>query len=108
MAADQQLKHLRRSNLLGYTSREQRRAKKKKLGAIQDDLNTRSSISLNWDEKSKSVVAKREQIGISRRDLASFLDILPHCNGKLADVFAVPQEIFELENLVDILSYSVI
>lgn len=107
MAADQQLKHLSRSNLLGYTSREQRRAKKKKLGAIQDDLNIRSSISLNWDGQRRSVVAKREQIGISRRDLASFLDILPHCNSKLADVFVVPQEIFELENLVDILSYSV-
>lgn len=106
MAADQQLKHLRRSNLLGYTPREQHRAKKKKLA--RDDLNTRSSISLNWDENSKSVVAKREQIGISRRDLASFLDIIPHYNGKLGDVFAVPQEIFELENLEDILSYSVI
>ncbi|CAK9142212.1 unnamed protein product [Ilex paraguariensis] len=62
----------------------------------------RSNICLEWDDKKKSVIAKREQISISRRELFPFIDAVPHCSNILADVFTVPHEIFELENLTEV------
>ena len=110
MAADQRRRRLNSSTIVGCSFREHReqyRAKKKKLGFPQDDTNGRSNISLEWDDKNKSVVAKREQIGILQRDLAPFIDSVPHSYSSLADILSVPREIFELENLVDVLSYEV-
>ncbi|CAL5325550.1 unnamed protein product [Camellia sinensis] len=85
---------------------EKGREKKKKFGLLQCDLNVRSNISLKWDDKRKSVVAKREQISLKRRDLVPFIDYVPHCHNTLADVLVVPHEIFELDNLKEVLSYE--
>lgn len=110
MAADQRRRRLNSSIFVGCSFREHReqcRAKKKKLGLSHGDTNGRSNISLEWDDKNKSVVAKREQIGILQRDLVPFIDAVPPCYSSLADILSVPREIFELENLVGILSYEV-
>uniref|UniRef100_A0A5B6ZCP5 DEUBAD domain-containing protein n=1 Tax=Davidia involucrata TaxID=16924 RepID=A0A5B6ZCP5_DAVIN len=105
MAADQRKKRLSAAGIA--SSREQCRVKRKKLGLPQYGLNTRSNISLEWDDKKKSVLAKREQIGLPRRDLIPFVDYVPYCDNILADVFAVPREIFELESLTEVLTYEV-
>lgn len=107
MAADQLNKRSNATSVVGYTSREHHKVKKKKVETPHNDLNMRSNISLEWDEKKKSVVAKREQIGIARRELIPFLDTVPHRYNILADVFTAPHEIFELENLTKVLSYEV-
>ncbi|KAF5958609.1 hypothetical protein HYC85_005834 [Camellia sinensis] len=105
MAADQRKKRLTTASVTSF--QEKGREKKKKFGLLQCDLNVRSNISLKWDDKRKSVVAKREQISLKRRDLIPFIDYVPHCHNILADVLVVPHEIFELDNLKEVLSYEV-
>ncbi|KAM1111676.1 hypothetical protein ACFX2I_044663 [Malus domestica] len=99
MAADQWRK--------GCNSREQHKAKKKNIGLLQDDSDVNSHISLEWDGNQNMVVAKRDQIGISRRNLKPFFDFAFNSVNTLADVFAVPEGIYDLENLEDVLSYEV-
>ncbi|XP_061961745.1 uncharacterized protein LOC133682416 isoform X2 [Populus nigra] len=100
MAADQRRKRLNGANLAGCSSREPYRMKRNK------SKNAKSLISLEWDGNRKKVVAKKEQIGISQRDLMPFADSVLHYHNPLADVFAVPREIFELQNLAEVLSYE--
>ncbi|XP_058179893.1 uncharacterized protein LOC131298438 isoform X4 [Rhododendron vialii] len=105
MAADQRKRRL--NGAIISTSRELGRAKKKKVGLLQGDLNMRSNISLKWDDKKKSVVAMRGQIGLSQKDMVPFIDHVPLCNNILADVLSVPHEIFDLDNLKEVLSCEV-
>ncbi|XP_008797118.2 uncharacterized protein LOC103712385 isoform X1 [Phoenix dactylifera] len=103
MAAGQQKKRLASSNL-----REQYRGKKKKMLDSSDYvLNLRSHVDLEWNDSLKRAVAKREQIGIKWMDMAPFVDSIPKSHSGLADVVSVPQEIFSLENLTEVLSYEV-
>ncbi|KAH8489383.1 hypothetical protein H0E87_024846 [Populus deltoides] len=103
MAADQRRKRLNGASLAGCSSREPYRMKRNK---SKNGLNAKSLISLEWDGNRKKVVAKKEQIGISQRDLMPFVDSVLHYHNPLADVFAVPREIFELQNLAEVLSYE--
>ncbi|KAF5944210.1 hypothetical protein HYC85_018287 [Camellia sinensis] len=119
MAVDQRKKRLTTASVTSF--QEKSREKRKKFGLLQCDLNVRSNISLKWamlhglvygcrvrwDDKRKSVVAKREQISLKWRDLIPFIDYVPHCHNILADVLVVPHEIFELDNLKEVLSYEV-
>ncbi|KAL7212246.1 hypothetical protein ACSBR2_015007 [Camellia fascicularis] len=89
MAADQRKKRLTTASVTSF--QEKGREKKKEI----------------WDDKRKSVVAKMEQISLKRRDLIPFIDYVPHCHNILADVLVVPYEIFELDNLKEVLSYEV-
>lgn len=107
MAADQRKKRLNPSNVVCYSSREQYKEKKKKLKITNIDLKTRPNISLEWDDKKKSVVAKKEQIGIAQRDSIQYIEAFPHCQNILTDVYTVPREIFELKNITEVLSYEV-
>lgn len=107
MAADQRRKRLHDASLMGSSSRQQHRLKRKISGLPHNDVSMKSRISLEWDGNKKRVVAKREQIGLSWRDVRPFNDSAPPHQNSLADVFAIPQEIFELENLTGILSYEV-
>ncbi|XP_073042281.1 uncharacterized protein [Primulina eburnea] len=107
MTANQRKKRVNASSLVGCKSYEQYMVKRKKLKPLQLALNMASTISLEWDNKKKSVVSKRDQIGISQRHWIPFIEPGPHSHNILADVFSVPQEIFELENLSEILSYEV-
>ncbi|KAL9162793.1 hypothetical protein ABFS82_06G000900 [Erythranthe guttata] len=107
MAADQHKKRLNATSLVGCTSREQYRVKRKKLQVKHHGLNMRPTISLEWDNKKKSVVSKKDQIGIKQRHMLPFIEPGAHSHNILADVFPVPQEIFELENLSKVLSYEV-
>ncbi|XP_020231542.1 uncharacterized protein LOC109812084 isoform X2 [Cajanus cajan] len=107
MAADQRRKRVNGANVVGYGSREQHRIKRKNLGLVQNDLNMRSHISVEWDGNQKRVVAKREQIGISRRQMKPFINVVSNDHKVLADVITVPQEIFDLDNLSEVLSYEV-
>lgn len=107
MAADPRRKRLHGASLMGSSSRQQHRLKRKISGLPHNDVNMKSRISLEWDGNKKRVVAKREQIGLSWRDVRPFNDSVPPHHNSLADVFAIPQEIFELENLTGILSYEV-
>ncbi|KAL9384863.1 hypothetical protein Peur_021873 [Populus x canadensis] len=100
MAADQRRKRLNGASLAGCSSREPYRMKRNK------SKNAKSLISLEWDGNRKKVVAKKEQIGISQRDLMPFADSVLHYHNPLADVFDVPREIFELQNLAEVLSYE--
>lgn len=100
MAADQRKKRL---NAV-YPSHERHKVKRKKL--VLSSI--RSNISLEWDDKRKSVVPKREQIGIARRELSAFTGSVPSCYGALADIVTVPRETFELQDLAEVLSCEVI
>ncbi|CAN1839090.1 hypothetical protein LINPERHAP1_LOCUS35658 [Linum perenne] len=108
MAADHWRKRVNGSNTAGCSSWEQNRAKKKKNEPLKNDPNTKSHISLEWDNHEKRVVAKREQIGIRQRDLRSVLvsskSVTPN---SLADVVTVPRDVFQLENLMEVLSPEV-
>ncbi|KAK2968820.1 hypothetical protein RJ640_028213 [Escallonia rubra] len=106
MAADQRKKRLNASSIVGCTARKQYKVKKKKLELQQSYLNMRSNISLEWDDKKKNVVAKREQISIAQRNF-QFIGSAPSCYNTLADVFCIPREIFDLRTLTDVLSYEV-
>lgn len=111
MAADQRRRRLNGVSVGDGSSLEQYGMKKRKLESSQNGLNSKSNISLKWDESRKKVVAKQEQIGISQRNSKPFTDSVLGSNnflgGHLADAFSVPQETFELENLNEVLSYKV-
>lgn len=107
MAADQRRKRLNGASIIGCNSREQHKAKKKNMGLLKDDSDINSHISLEWDGNQKMVVAKSDQIGISWRDLRPFIDSTFNSHNILADVFAVPEGIYDLEDLEDVLSYEV-
>lgn len=107
MAADQWRKRLNSAGVVGFHGREQYRAKRKNTGFPQYDPNMKSHISLEWDGNQKRVVARRDQISISRRDMWPFMRSSPSVNNPIADVFSVPQEIYTLENLNDVLSCEV-
>lgn len=107
MAADQRRKRVNGASIVGYGSREQHRPKRKNLGLVQNDLRMRSHISVEWDGGQKRVVAKREQIGISRRQIKPFVNFVSNDHKVLADVFTVPREIFDSDNLSEVLSYEV-
>lgn len=108
MAADQRRKRLNGASIRGSSSRQQHRVKRTNLGSPHNDSDMKSHISLEWDGYQKRVVAKREQIGIIWRDLRPFNDSVPHHQNTVADVFAIPREIFELENLAEVLSPEVL
>eukprot|EP00257_Ricinus_communis_P013448 XP_015570879.1 uncharacterized protein LOC8273091 isoform X1 [Ricinus communis] len=107
MVADHRRKRLNGVSIAGCSSWEQYKTKKKKLESPKNELNTKSHISLEWDGNKRRVVAKREQIGLRQKDLREFVDPSPQCHSFLADVLAIPQEIFEVDNLTEILSYEV-
>lgn len=103
MAAGQQKKRLRSSNIHELYKGK----KKKRLDSSEFILNLRCHIDLEWDDMQRKVVARKEQVGLSWIDIAPFLDsvTLPHTG--VADVVSVPNEIFSLYNLTDVLSYEV-
>ncbi|XP_039042728.1 uncharacterized protein LOC120181713 isoform X2 [Hibiscus syriacus] len=111
MAADQQRKRLHGASIAGCNSLDRCKTKKKRLKLelepSRNDLNTKCCISLEWDGNQKKVVAKREQIGLSRRHLRPFTESTTHCHRVLADVLTLCPEIFELEDLTKVLSYEV-
>ncbi|KAK1569266.1 hypothetical protein Q3G72_034651 [Acer saccharum] len=107
MVADQRRRRLNGSSVVGCSSLDQYRMKKRKLESPQKGLSSNSHISLVWDGNQKKVVAKKEQIGISRRNLRPFLDSVSNSRSILADVFSIPRETFELEDLTEVLSYEV-
>ncbi|KAL0843064.1 hypothetical protein Bca101_016309 [Brassica carinata] len=106
MAADQRRKRISSANVIGFSSREHYRAKRKKLDGA---LRLRDHISLEWDDGNRSkVVSKREQVGISLRHLREFVDFVPpRRRSLLAQVCPVPRETFQLENLSEVLSTEV-
>ncbi|KAJ0974607.1 hypothetical protein J5N97_016572 [Dioscorea zingiberensis] len=55
----------------------------------------------------KKALAKREQIGVAWTDMAPFVDAAPRFRSELADVLSVPRDIFNLDNLMEVLSYEV-
>ncbi|KAI9176665.1 hypothetical protein LWI28_005692 [Acer negundo] len=107
MVADQRRRRLNGSSIVGCSSLDQYRMKKRKLESPQNGLSSNSHISLVWDGNQKKVVAKKEQIGISRRNLRPILDSVSNSRSILADVFSIPRETFELEDLTEVLSYEV-
>ncbi|KAJ0053423.1 hypothetical protein Pint_02510 [Pistacia integerrima] len=107
MAADQRRKRVNGTSVAGCSSLKQYGMKKRKLESQHKGLNSKSHISLEWDGNIKKVVARKDQIGITRRNLRPFIDSVPGSHNALADVFSIPQDIFELENLSEVLSYEV-
>ncbi|WMV17707.1 hypothetical protein MTR67_011092 [Solanum verrucosum] len=107
MVADQWKKRLRAINNIDCPLDRHGLKKKKKQGLARYNLKLRSNVSLVWDDKKRCVLAKKEQIGISQRELTPFLDSLSHHHSILADVFTLPHETFELNNLSEVLSHKV-
>ncbi|GMH06890.1 hypothetical protein Nepgr_008730 [Nepenthes gracilis] len=107
MAADQRKRRLNAVSAFCYESWEKQKAKKKNFGSLQYDFSLNPHISLKWDEKEKRVVAKGEQIGISWRHLTSCITCPPRKNNILADIVAIPKDIFELKDLKELLSLQV-
>ncbi|CAO2821894.1 unnamed protein product [Amaranthus hypochondriacus] len=108
MAADQRKRRLSStttSYVYGY--QEQFKAKQRDLRSHKYDFNFNTHVSLKWDDNGKRVVAKDDQIGISWRHLSPFVPSAPCSNAKLADVVTVPRDIFELNDLSQVLSYEV-
>ncbi|KAL0647980.1 hypothetical protein Bca4012_046271 [Brassica carinata] len=105
MAADQGRKRMSSANVIGFSSREHYRAKRKKLdGALRSGGD---HISLEWDINRSKVVSKKEQVGLSLRHLRQFVDYVPPRRSLLAQVCPVPRETFQLENLSEVLSSEV-
>ncbi|KAJ4812049.1 nuclear factor kappa-B-binding protein [Rhynchospora pubera] len=103
MAAGQQKRRLSNSNLHDPIKGK----KKKKLDSSDYTLSLRPHVDLDWDERRKRVMPRKEQVGLAWKDLAPFVDTVPQpCKG-LADVFHVPKEIFGLKDLSNVLSYEV-
>lgn len=102
MAAGQQRKRLASSNL-----HELQGKKKKRVDSSSYILNLRSHVHLQWDNVLKRVVAKREQVGITWKELSPYVDSVPKFHSGLADVFSFPKEIFDLDNLMEVLSHKV-
>ncbi|XP_045794445.1 uncharacterized protein LOC123889242 isoform X3 [Trifolium pratense] len=108
MAADQRRKRLNGASMGSYGSQEQYRTKRKNFGPpVQSDLTMKSHISVEWDANHQRVVAKREQVGISWRQMRPFARFDHNGHKVLADVFALPEEIFDLDSLSEVLSYEV-
>ncbi|XP_027770097.1 uncharacterized protein LOC107011077 isoform X4 [Solanum pennellii] len=108
MVADQWKKRLRAINNTDcHLEPHGLKKKKKKQGLAGYNLKLRSNVSLVWDDKKRCVLAKKEQIGISQRELSPFLDSISHHHSILADVFTLPHETFELNNLSEVLSHKV-
>uniref|UniRef100_A0A1J3F6T1 Nuclear factor related to kappa-B-binding protein n=1 Tax=Noccaea caerulescens TaxID=107243 RepID=A0A1J3F6T1_NOCCA len=107
MAADQRRKRMNSANVIGFSSREHYRAKRKKIGSPDGALRSGDHISLEWDRNRSKVVSKREQVGLSLRHLREFVDVVPSRRNLLAQVCPVPHESFQLENLSEVLSNEV-
>ncbi|XP_061354763.1 uncharacterized protein LOC133299323 isoform X2 [Gastrolobium bilobum] len=107
MAADQRRKRSNGASMVSYGYPEQHRTKRKNLGLVRSDLAMKSHVSVEWDGNQQRVVAKREQIGISWRQMRPFANFVPNGHQILADVFAIPEEIFGLDNLNEVISYEV-
>ncbi|XP_010456524.1 PREDICTED: uncharacterized protein LOC104737981 [Camelina sativa] len=108
MAADQRRKRMNSANVIGFSSREHYRAKRKKIGSSPDGaLRSGDHISLEWDRNRSKVVSKKEQVGLSFRHLREFVDVVPPRRNILAQVCPVPHETFQLENLSEVLSNEV-
>uniref|UniRef100_A0A7N0TQ30 DEUBAD domain-containing protein n=1 Tax=Kalanchoe fedtschenkoi TaxID=63787 RepID=A0A7N0TQ30_KALFE len=107
MTADQRKKRPGSNSNVGCSSRELHRTKKKSLASLQFGIHMKPHISLELDGCQTRVVAKRQQIGLSGRDLAPFSNCVPIHHNTLADVIALPKEIFALENLETVFSYEV-
>lgn len=108
MAAGQQKKRLNAANSLRFSLRDSMRIKKPKKYESSDILlNMTSHISLEWDDRQGKALAKREQVGITWRDMAPFFDHVPRSQSCLADVVSVPQELFAPDNVTNVLSYEV-
>ncbi|KAF8052654.1 hypothetical protein N665_1523s0010 [Sinapis alba] len=104
MAADQGRKRMNSANVIGFSSREHYRAKRKKLDGA---LRSGDHITLEWDSNRSKVVSKKEQVGLSLRHLREFVDYVPPRRSLLAQVCPVPRETFQLENLSEVLSSEV-
>ncbi|GAB4847374.1 hypothetical protein Ancab_026432 [Ancistrocladus abbreviatus] len=104
MAADQRKRRL--NGATGFGSWQQHKAKKKNSRSLQYNVNLNPHVSLKWDENERRVIPRGEQIGISWRQLTSFASI-PHDKTILADVLAIPKDVFQLDDLTEILSYDV-
>ncbi|MQM18201.1 hypothetical protein Taro_051188 [Colocasia esculenta] len=108
MAAGQRKKKLNGASVIRLSSYEHNAGQKKMKRESSDIiLNMTSHVSLEWDDNQNKVVAKRGQMGITWKDMAPFLDYVPEFRTGLADVLSIPQEIFGLENIADVLSYEV-
>ncbi|XP_022990684.1 uncharacterized protein LOC111487498 isoform X3 [Cucurbita maxima] len=107
MAANQRRKRLSSASVVGYSTRDSYRVRKKNSALPHSDANLRSHITLVWDGSKRRVVSKREQVGLSWRKLRPFVDSVSNKHSILADAFDVPREIFELKNLSEVLSLEV-
>ncbi|GAB2278338.1 hypothetical protein Dimus_013021 [Dionaea muscipula] len=103
MGADPRKRRLS-SGDFGHGLRERRRAKKNNVVSQQYNLNPH--ISLRWDDNEKRVVAKGDQIGLPWRHLNSVIAALPHQKSTLADVITIPADVFDLNNLKELVSYE--
>lgn len=106
MAADQRKKPVTTVRIAA-TSHDKGRLRKKKNLGLFPWVRRSNIISLQWDDKNSSVVAKREQIGLSQRHLISFGSYVSNCPNVLADVLTLPQEVFGLDIVKQVLSYEV-
>lgn len=102
MAAGQQRKQLRNPKL-----HEQCRTKKKRrLDSSDNILCLSSQVNLEWNVSKKAVVAKKEQLGLTWTDMLPFVCSVTKSSA-IADVVSVPSEIFDLDNLSEVLTYEV-
>lgn len=108
MAAGQQKKRFHASSVVSCDLQERFGTRKKRnVVAPPNFLNIKAHITLEWDEQRQKVVAKRDQIGLTWRNLGPFINPLPPHHSALADVISIPQEVFGLEDLTGVLSYEV-
>ncbi|GAB2229833.1 hypothetical protein Drorol1_Dr00014089 [Drosera rotundifolia] len=104
MGADHRKQRLNSTGDFDHGLKDHHRAKKKNLVSQYHDLNPH--ISLKFDADGKMVIAKREQIGISWRHLDPFVSSSSHRKSALADVVAIPNGLFDPNNLKELVSYE--
>ncbi|KAK9089962.1 hypothetical protein Sjap_023139 [Stephania japonica] len=107
MVTGRQKKRLIGSNSGSYSIQGQYSAKKKKdLESSNNLLNLKAHILLEWDDNQEKVVARKEQVGITWRNLGPFVSPFSYRKKGLADVISIPPEIFGLEDMTKVLSYE--
>jgi len=86
---------------------QNRPKKKKKLDSSACMLKLRSCTYLEQNDAHIQDADNEEQVGITWMNMAPFVDYVPKSHSDLADVISVPEDIFHLDSLSEVLSYEV-
>ncbi|XP_057862384.2 uncharacterized protein LOC131070742 isoform X2 [Cryptomeria japonica] len=110
MVAGQQKRPLTNICAISNNGDEEFSSEKRKINIVLSKWfqTMRPHIALEWDDTQMKAVARKGQVGITWRHLLPFYGPSPHHSCMdLADVFTIPEELYELKDLKDVFTYEV-